>query len=197
MTPVGSWAQLGATARWEDLAPVSSPVALDAPLGWLAPDGYAVATADAVLELGPVVWSTIGGPSVHAPGADATAGGMVRSGLDWDPGPVGVGAAAVAATVMESALAGGLLGCRYTAGEVSLGAQVGAFRFTPLAGPQAWVREGRLSVGSSVWSRPQSVLHSLHLRGELAAGTDRVLDPWLRAGVVLSAGAGHLDRGRM
>ena len=93
------------------------------------------------------------------------------------------GLAATGAMADPSWVWGGVADGRWLAGETaSLGLQGGWFRFLPLTGFATHVVEGRLD-GTLPLLRGDG--GDLSLAGQVAAGSDRQLAPWVRAGVSL------------
>ncbi len=181
----GRWLDLGAGARWEGLAPVSQPLALASPMTWLAPGGYAAADVDARVQYGDWALTASGGPAWHP---DEAPGGYGRAGIGWQVLPeLRVGAGASGGAIGESWVAGGVGELSTSQGPVHLATQAGWFRFAPLSGPAAgvWEARGRLSM-----ELPAPEGDALTLITELATGSDRTLESWVRGGLTLRAVVG-------
>ncbi|MFH1463723.1 MAG: hypothetical protein ABIO70_04980 [Pseudomonadota bacterium] len=182
-TPIGSRVEVGAGARWEDLDRAVQPEALTSPMDWLAGPGYVAADVAARARGDVLIVDARVGPTL-ALGEGGPTGGIGRLGVTALLGDhVSAGVAATGAMADPSWVWGGVAETRWHPGEVaSLGLQGGWFRFVPLAGPVANVVEGRLD-GAAPLVRGER--GELSLAGQVAAGSDRLLDPWVRAGVAL------------
>jgi len=177
-------ARLGATARWENLPTDLLPTALANPLTWLAPHGYGVVSVRAQRPAGAALLWTEGGPALHRR-LDASspwaAGGLGRAGASAPVAPhLRLGAHAIAAGLSPTWLAGGVVDAALDLGEGQLRADLGVFRIAPSTGPRATTWEGRLSGRAPVGGSGR-----VHLRAELAAGVDRLLQPLARGGLAL------------
>ena len=174
--PLGAVADGALGVRWEGLPPIGLPSALGDPMTWLAPDGYGALDLDA--RVVGEAWSLVARATPTWRAGSAGASGRIGVGLAL-PAGLGLDVATSAATLDERAMAGGVVGLSAGTG---LGASVqgGVFRYQPLAGPAATVVEGRTRLELPLGD-------VITLGGELAAGSDRVLDPWLRGGLALHA----------
>lgn len=186
-SPLGDEAYLGAGLRWEGLAPAVAPVAVDSPMDWLAGPGYLAADLDARVGLAPWTLLLEASPTARVeqgPGISGRAGAELALTQELSTALVAVGA-----TASPSWLLGGVLETRWHPWEPSaLRADLGWFRFAPLAGPHANVWEGRLAAETTLLARSSG---QLVLAGELAGGADRLLQPWLRGGVSLRGTMGR------
>ncbi len=90
--------------------------------------------------------------------------------------------------VGDSWYAGGGLVASEEAGDFRFDVDAGLYRFRPLDGLEAWVGEGRLNCGYAI--NPDDARTRLRLDVEAAAGADRILAPWARAGVALRGAFG-------
>ncbi len=184
--------RLGGALRWEGLAEDLLPVALDTPMAWLAPDGYAAADARALRQRGAWVLDAQGGPVVH-PGQGVGGSGRVGAGLRRVEGATG-GVAAVGAGLGAAALAGGVVDLGVRRAGHGLVADAGCFRLRPSTGPAVTTWEARLT--GLVPVRPGRADTALRVRAEAAVGVDRVLAPFGRGGVVLEGALGRPGSGR-
>ena len=106
----------------------------------------------------------------------------------WDE--LSLGGALVGASASPSWVAGGVAEARWMPWDrAALRGEVGWFRFAPQEGPHANVVEARLGAEAPLTRGERG---HLLLAGELAGGADRMLDPWVRAGLALR---GSLGRG--
>jgi len=188
-THLGRKLDLGGDLRWEGLDPAVEAEALRSPMDWLAGPGYLAGELRSRLQLDDLTLYAYGGPSVRV-GQETPLGGSARAGASYALSEqVTVGVATVGAHASPSWLLGGVAEARWLPLERSaLRAEVGWFRFAPQTGPHANVWEARLSTDTPLLSREIS---DLTLSAELAAGADRLLDPWLRAGLALRGTMGH------
>ena len=173
-------------ARWEGLEPATLPIAIDSPQAWLGGEGYGTGTIGVRYKDGPVYARVIGGPNIH-PELEEGKGGNGRLELGyrttsgWELGLTGVGAG-----MGSSWIAGGAVGGGGGTDRFEVHADAGLFRYMPLSGGLSQIAEGRLrGEYPIVDSGTLRNTHRLVLVGELAAGTDRVLERWLRGGVAL------------
>ena len=190
-TPVGKSIDLGLQLRWEGLEPESQPIALASPMDWLSDEDYGAADFDAVIWTGPLTWTFKGGPTLRPDqedGLDGSGRGGVALALT---DALSLGVAASGASARESWVAGGLVEATWKANDLRVNASIGDFRFQPLAGPLAWVWEGRLRAEGRLPVEATGLLQGLSLSAEVAGGADRVLAPWLRGGISLRADLGR------
>jgi hypothetical protein len=182
---------LGGDLRWEGLDPAVEAEALRSPMDWLAGPGYLAAEGRARWQLEDLTLYAYGGPTLRV-GQASPLGGSARLGGSLALGEqASVGLAAVGAQASPSWLLGSVVEARVVPIErVAVRAEAGWFRFAPQAGPHANVWEGRLAADAPLLHREVA---DLSLSAELAAGADRLLDPWLRAGLALR---GTMGRGR-
>ncbi len=190
-THVGRQLDLGGDLRWEGLDPAVEAEALRSPMDWLAGPGYLAGEARTRLRLDSLTLYAYGGPSVRV-GQEMPLGGSARAGASLAlSDQITVGIASVGAHASPSWLLGGVAETRWTPVErTSLRAEAGWFRFAPQTGPHANVWEARLAADTPLMKREIS---DLALSAELVAGADRLLDPWVRAGLALR---GTVGRGR-
>ncbi len=186
--PFGRFARIGASARWEGLAPVASTT--NAPMNYLAPDGYGIVDAEARLNLGPVSLDVSGGPTLRPAAETSTAGpdvgSMGRGGLRVNvAAPVWLGIGALSAQASDSAIAGGLGEVGIAHDDMSLRFEGAIFDYVAQTGPVARVWEARLLGAGPTWRPRQGALQTLQVRAQISTGTDRILQPWVRGGAVL------------
>jgi hypothetical protein len=196
--PVGTQVTLGGDLRWEGLALATTSGAVRTPFDWLAPEDYGIANISAsVRGAGWTLWTT-GGPTLRT--ADgAKLGGLGRASLVWDQrrdlqlGTFGSGAA-----IGGSWVGGGGLELGWRGDHARLDSSAGAYALQTLAGDAGVAWEARMSAEAFLDESParEGLAHYLGLRLELAAGTDTLLAPWYRAGLVLDARLGRADWGR-
>ncbi len=183
-SPIGSAVELGAGLRWEDLERAVQPEALSSPMDWLTGPGYAAAELEARADIEKVSVSAAVGPTHHLhPDAPRT-GGLARVGARYTiTDGLSAGLALTGALAQPSWVWGGVAEARWQLGEASsLAIDAGWFRFLPMEGPMANVVESRLSAELPLLSGDAG---ELTLLGQVAAGSDRLLDPWVRGGLSL------------
>lgn len=185
--PVARRLDLGLSGRWEDLPRATASPAWEAPQTWLAEDGYGVLAARAawrgdegsvVVEAGPVFT------------ADDT-GALGRLDLATTLGPCDVGVFGRGAWTGRQGYLGGGLGASGAAGVLTLDGDAGLFRVRHLDQRDSWAGELRARALGDV-SGPEG---GLAVGLEAAAGADRLLLPWARAGVVVTARSTRSDEG--
>jgi hypothetical protein len=186
---VGSRLDLGGDLRWEGLDPAVEAEALRSPMDWLAGPGYLASELRGRLSLDGVTLYGYGGPSVRV-GQEVPLGGSLRIGASKALGEqLSLGLATVGAHASPSWLLGGVAEARWSPVEhAALRVEGGWFRFAPQTGPHANVWETRVAAEAPLLSGAAS---DLTLAAELAAGADRLLDPWLRGGLALRGTMGH------
>jgi len=187
--PVGARVEVGAGARWEDLPRAVQPEALVSPMDWLAGPGYVATDLSARARGDHVVVDARLGPTLALGGGGPT-GGLGRLGASVLLGDrLSAGVAATGAMVEPSWVWGGVAETRWQVGEAAgLGLQGGWFRFLPLSGTVADVVEGRLD-GTMPLVRGDR--GELSLAGQVAAGSDHLLERWVRAGIALQGTCGR------
>jgi len=190
-THVGRRIDVGGDLRWEGLDPAVEAEALRSPMDWLAGPGYLASELRTRMQLEALTLYAYGGPSLRI-GQEHPLGGSARAGASVALSETTtVGVAAVGAQASPSWLLGTVVEGRWAPVEhTALRAEAGWFRFAPQTGPHADVWEARLAADTPLLRREIS---ALTLSAELAAGADRLLDPWLRAGLALR---GTMGRGR-
>ncbi len=181
---------LGAGFRWEDLERAVAPEALSSPMDWLAGPGYLAAELEARATVEGITASASLGPTRHLDPELASTGGLGRAGLSVPLGErLVAGVAVTGALAQPSWVLGGVAEARWQASErAALRVDGGWFRFSPLEGPQANVLEGRISAEAPVLSGEGG---NLVMLAQLSAGSDRLLDPWLRGGLSLQGSFGR------
>ena len=173
-----------AELRWEDLAPTDSWGQVGTPLRWLAPEGYGVAAVGVSHATADGGFEVRGGPMVRAREETGTAVGSSATAA-WR-GQLGlpVELRLRSAFIGPSALVGAAVG---TGGDGALtwSGSAGLYRLQGLDERAAMVGELRLSGERELVRTPRG--GTLNLRGVAAGGADRLLVPWWRAGVLLTA----------
>lgn len=194
--PVGSHLSLGGDVRYEGLAPSWYPEGVRSPMDWLAPDGYGAATAQAGLRSGKLEVVLAGGGVVRPDNRQLGEHGRLSVGLSPVP-TLRLGAFGAGAGMADAYFGGGGLEARVHTDAVELTADGGLYAFQGLDGETLPVWETRLRAEAPLVTRTMGELeHHLALAAELAAGTDRVLAPWSRAGLALHGRVGHAGWGR-
>lgn len=190
-TPVGQRLDLGGDLRWEGLDPAVEAEALRSPMDWLAGPGYLASELRTRLRLDGLTLYAYGGPSLRV-GQETPLGGSARVGATMSLSDTSsVGLASVGAHAAPSWLLGGVVEARWSPLErAQLRSEAGWFRFAPQTGPHANVWEARVAADTPILRRE---IADLVLSAELATGADRLLDPWVRAGLALR---GTVGRGR-
>jgi len=188
--PVGGGGTMGAGLRWEDLERAVQPEALSSPMDWLSGPGYLAAELEGRMAIKRLTLQGSVGPTRHLTPDHASTGGVARAGLGLALGEqLSVGAALSGALAQPSWVWGGVAEARWQPGERgALGVEAGLFRFSPLEGPMANVVEGRLNAEAPL-VRGQG--GDLTLLAQVAAGSDRLLDPWIRGGLSLQGSFGR------
>lgn len=185
--PVAKVVDLGASWRWEDLPPATIPDAAEPPATWLSDGAYGVATGLArvrdgvgslVVEAGPVI------------GAGESLGALGRLDAACDVGAVTPRVFGRGAWTGENGYLGGGLGVDAGGDALGAGLDGGLYRVRHLDDRDSWVGEARAHGRAAL---PAGGASGLALEVELAAGTDRLLSPWARAGLLLT---GRMDAGR-
>lgn len=196
--PVSNELRLGADLRWEDLPLAGQAASLRSPLDWLAPDGYAIGSAELQWRAHGLSARLSGGPSVR-PGEDQAAGGLGHASLAWvQRRELELGAFSSTAAIGGSWIAGGGVHGSWTRERLRVETSTGLYQFQPLDGDAGALWESRLRVEGRVERRPVGGELTRHasLCADLAAGTDHLLAPWFRAGLSLHAQLGQGDWGR-
>ena len=194
----GSRVRIIAGFRWEDLPPSRVPETSLPILEALVPRGYAVAHVDVELFPGPLQLRIGGGPTL-LPSAEGPprVGGTGKASVDLPVGAGRFGFFGAGTSVAGSGYIGGGLGSSGAIGPLYLVGDVGAYRMAGLDRAPGLVLEGRLAA-ELVLPLPQRVALAtgdLRIVGSVAGGTDRLLAPWIRAGIGLR-GSLSLDRRR-
>lgn len=198
-TPVGSSLDLGADVRWEGLAPAWQPEGIRTPMDWLAPEGYATAGLRADYSSGKMRAVVVGGPTLRPVTDDLQKGGRARLSVAYQPShTVQVGVFGTAATMATSGFGGGGVEAGYAAEAMRVDASAGIYQLQPLDGDAMPVWEARVHGEAPVFHKPagDKLAKELGLAFELAAGTDRQLAPWARAGVAIHGRLGQSYWGR-
>lgn len=186
--PVGSHLALAPELRWEDLSPVGEVSGLRTPMDWLGGEGYGAASLAFDVNAGDIHFQANGGPVMHRD--EAGLGGLGRGSLGWQGDGANAAIFGSAAAIGGSWVAGGGLEGGLALDRVDLDATAGLFRFQPLSQAAANVGEVRLRGTTPLIA--DSDAGALDLSVEVAAGADRLLQPWARAGILLQ---GRLNDG--
>jgi hypothetical protein len=188
--PLNKTGSVGAGLRWEDLERAVQPEALSSPMDWLAGPGYLAAELEGRVALERVTLQGSMGPTHHLHPEHARTGGVGRAGVGLELNDqITVGAALSGALAQPSWVWGGVAEARWRPGErACLGVEAGWFRFAPLEGPQADVVEGRLTAAAPLLRGDDG---DLSLLAQVAGGSDRLLDPWVRGGLSLQGTFGR------
>jgi hypothetical protein len=188
--PLGRVLDFGAGLRWEDLERAVQPEALSSPMDWLSGPGYLAAELEARASLERVTIHGSVGPTRHMHPELASMGGVGRAGLGLALNDqLSAGVAITGALAQPSWVWGGVAEARWEPRDaLAISADAGLFRFAALEGPMANVVEGRLSAEAPIVVGDSG---HLSLLAQVAAGSDRLLDPWLRGGLSLQGSFGH------
>ncbi len=186
--PLGKSVSWQGQIRWEGLPPSAALQTRRGPVDWLAPDGYGVATTQLSAHVSPFRASLSGGPTM-VPGADL--GGVARATAGWAMQSISIGGFGIGASIGHSWTAGGGVDLAVGSGASKLAAQAGIYEFQPLDGDAATVWESRLAATRQLIQRESGTNGRLSVAADIATGSDRILSPWIRAGVALR---GSLDR---
>lgn len=206
--PLGTRAQLDLGARWYGLPPASVPWSSASVLESIRPADYGV--ADLAVRMRPsseLDLRVSGGPTLYqvATGlsevdiTDLGAEPELETGVGFGAtGKLaasydGVGLYGSSTFVGSSWYAGGGAGVERAVGALDLGLEGGLFRFQGLDAAPAWVGEGRLQAEMRLPAQPGWGELRLALRA--AAGADRLLVPWYRAGIALHGRLGTAGGG--
>jgi hypothetical protein len=183
-SPLGDALELGAGLRWEDLERAVQPEALSSPMDWLAGPGYAAAELEARVSHERIDVSGVVGPTHRMAGDGASTGGVGRLGARYAlTDHLSAGIAIIGALADPSWVYGTVAEARWQlGGGTALSAEGGWFRFLPLEGPMADVVEGRLNAELPLAAGAGG---DLVLLAQVAGGSDRLLDPWVRGGLSL------------
>jgi hypothetical protein len=194
--PLSRRLDLGGQLRWEDLAPASLPIGVDAPLRRLEQPGgpyflgeglvaLRFTRSDLTLSLGPALHapSESGANVRSAPRTDA--GGRATASLALRPLPGLAASAWCGGAFLGSSTwvgcGGGAAGNR---GVLSVRGDGAVLHLLPVDQRAAWIFELRARVG---WRLPLPAAEgrgaAVRLVADAAAGADRLLLPWLRMGV--------------
>lgn len=187
--------QISGSFRWEGLTRPGLPATSQEVLATVVPSGYAVADAAILLRPGPLQIRVGGGPTILPTSGAPRLGGMGKISADLAVGAGHVGLLAAGAAVGGSWYAGGGASVVGRVGPVRLGGEGGLYHYVTLNGRPGITGEGRFDVE---WTLP--IPHvagpasgDLRIAAQLAGGSDRLLEPWLRAGLALR---GSLAAGR-
>ena len=192
-TAVGRRVDLGAEARWEDLPPSTAFDQPRAPLTWLAPDGYGTGTVRIRWTKGGWAVLADGGPSVRHPGKDGgevIGGGLAQLTLARSFGLGELAVYGMSAGIGRARLSGGGLGVDLGDAAASVRVQGAAWHLRPLDQDPAMIAEVR-GIGHADVARLGADLNGggglvLGLSGQVAAGSDRQLKPFVRAGLAIT-----------
>jgi hypothetical protein len=187
--------QISGQVRWQGLSRPNIPESSQHVLETVVPRGYAVADAAVLLRPGPLQLRVSGGPTIFPTVDAARVGGLGKVSADVAVGSGSVGLLAAAASVGGSWYAGGGAAVAGRVGPVRLGGDGGLYHYVTLNGRPGLTGEGRFDVE---WTLPvprSAGLASGDLRvaAHVAGGADRLLAPWLRAGLAIR---GNLTAGR-
>ncbi len=188
--PLHQAGTVGAGLRWEDLERAVQPEALSSPMDWLAGPGYLAAELEGRVVVDRISLQGTLGPTRHLHPEHASTGGVGRAGVGLELGDqITVGAALSGALAQPSWVWGGVAEARWRPSErACVGIEAGWFRFAPLEGPQADVVEGRLTAEAPLLRGDDG---DLSLLAQVAGGSDRLLDPWVRGGLSLQGTFGR------
>lgn len=183
--------------RWEDLPPSRVPESSLPILAALVPRGYAVGHVDLELWPGRVQIRVGGGPTLLVAQEEEPprVGVTGKASLDLPMGAGRFGVFGAGTSVGGTGYVGGGLASSGAIGPLFLLGDVGAYRMDGLDRKPGLVLEGRLAA-ELVLPLPRRVALAtgdLRVVGSVAGGTDRLLAPWIRAGVGLR-GSFTLDR---
>jgi hypothetical protein len=182
--------------RWEDLPPSRVPETSLPILEALVPRGYAVGHVDVELWPGAVQIRVGGGPTLLPSEEGAPRiGGTGKASVDLPLGAGRFGFFGAGTSVAGSGYVGGGVGSSGAIGPLYLVGDVGAYRMAGLDRAPGLVLEGRLAAELVLPLPARIALATGDLRviGSVAGGTDRLLAPWIRAGIGVR-GSISLDR---
>lgn len=196
-TVAGKWLDLGMNARWEGLAPAAALDDPRSPIEWLAPAGYGITEGTARWRQGDLTATCAAGATVR-PGQKAYAdspstalqgGGQGRAALGYKlDDKTDVAGFLASAGLGASWLAGG--GAALTRAEErwDLFADAALWRIVPLDRSPGLIAEVRATGRVDVMDLERAdSRHVIAVAGQLAAGRNRQLSPYVRAGLELTA----------
>ncbi len=179
-----------AGAHWLGLSPDRVPWSSYSVLESIAPHGYGVVDLGAEVHTGGIVLFAKGGPTFTP-----TTGLGLRVGAKAQVTATvkGVGLHLRGTAAGGSWYAGGGAQAARPFGPVDVLAEAGLYRFRGIDAQSSWVGEGRLQGLVALPLTPSR--GKAHLAIRLAAGSDRLLAPWGRAGVAVTGTFGQAGRG--
>ena len=191
--PATQFIRLNARVRWLGLTPSAAPWSSLSVVETLAPQDYGVSEVGVALRLGPAGTVLLsGGPTLYQRSIgfsdqgeeqnEWALGGTGRFSWTWRGLAVhGLGTAVGGAWYL-----GGALGARRSIGPLDLLAEGGLYRHQGLDRAQAWIGDVRLQAAVDAPGQPGRLQVALRVAG----GSDRVLSPWIRAGVAIHGRVG-------
>lgn len=185
---VGGDCSLVADVAWHGMRPHAVPDDEISPMDWVAPEGYGIAHLGARWT-GSRPFSVTFAPMLRPEKeGGTTAGADVLTTVRLVDGSLPLDLFAEGASVGTSRMIGGGLSAIGHVGEVHVMTSGGLWEWRGLNEVAALVGEVRGRVDVPVGHT------GLTVRGQVAAGSDRVLAPWVRGGVAIIAEA-HRGRG--
>ena len=184
--------------RWDDLPPPGIPESSVAAVETLLPRGYALGDVAVELRPGKLSVRVGGGPTVlPSEEGPARVGASVKAHAEVPLQHGHVGFFGAATTVGDSSYVGGGAGLGGHLGLLHLNGDLGAYRFVALDGQPGLVAEGRFNAELTLPLPPSAgpVDGDLRIAARVAGGADRLLAPWIRAGLALR-GSLHAQPGR-
>ena len=184
----GRLVDVGLALAWHDLPPDAVPESTTEFVQSLAPEGYGRAEGRLRIGSREVGVRLEGGATVRPLDAGPQVGGRVRLGFDAGSGPLLFSVFGTWADIGPSYYGGGGFGIAGETGRLRLKGEGAIFEFAGLDGRGGIVGEGRLKAELSLPTpRIGESRGDLRLVAEAAGGADRLLAPWIRAGVGLRA----------
>ncbi len=173
--------------RWEGLPAPSVPESSAEVLRTLVPQGYAVAQVAVELRLAGPRLRIAGGPTVLPHEGGPRGGGTGKVWLEVALAHGSVGVFGTGTAVGGSSYAGGGSDISGRLGPVRLRGDLGLYRFAGLDGQVGLVGEGRFDADVLVpFPKARSPLGGdLRIAVHVAGGADRLLAPWVRAGLAV------------
>ena len=179
--PLGRVVDVGLDVRWEGLPRLGVPLGVPTPLEVLAPGGYGLARARIGLRLARLDLRLEGGPTVRPSRGVAVVGGTAKVSASVPIGRrAGISVVGLGAGFGSALAGGGGGGLWLSRGPVDVSVDLAVLRLRGLDHGSGWIADGRVRAGVSLLERRGP---GLRVYGEVAAGADRLLAPYVRGGV--------------
>lgn len=181
--PLGAHVELAADLRWEGLPPVTIPLGASSPLDRISSRGYGVTRGSAAVHFGPLHVTVEGGPTFRPEGGWHVGGiGKAMIGIERGHG-LRVSVGGIGAAIGSTWIAGGVAESRLDLGPLHSELAGSGLRMRGLDHHVGWVGDGRARLGVTVPVPKLRLASALRVYGEVAAGADRLLTPWVRGGL--------------